>query len=322
MPWTNNQLKAINNKGHNIIVSAGAGSGKTTVLKERVLNKLNYGINVNELLILTFTNASAKEMKERIKKVIKANNLKEQEELLDSSYITTFDSFSLSLVKKYHYKLGIDKNISIVDNSIIEFEQRKILDDIFIHLYDIKDNNFITLIKTFVLKDDKELKNAILNMNNKIALRYGKYEYLNDYISKLDSIEYKESLIKAYKKCIDNKIEELRSYIDELISISPVEYQRKIEESPFMRLFNENLSLDESLPLLRDFSLPKLPNKSEEEIKNIKNLISDTIKKLKPNLVSSTQDLTNQIENTKKYVLAIIEILIELNKKKYFLAII
>ena len=67
---TTEQLLAVNKQNTNIIVSAGAGSGKTTVLKERVLRILNQGIDINKLIILTFTNNAAKEMKERIRKII------------------------------------------------------------------------------------------------------------------------------------------------------------------------------------------------------------------------------------------------------------
>ena len=69
--WTSEQKDAIYNSGNNIIVSAGAGSGKTAVLTTRVLHKLSLGIHMNELLILTFTKAAAAEMKERIRKKIK-----------------------------------------------------------------------------------------------------------------------------------------------------------------------------------------------------------------------------------------------------------
>ena len=66
--WTKEQEEAINQSGQNIIVSAGAGSGKTAVLSERVITKLKKGISLDNLLILTFTNAAAAEMKERIRK--------------------------------------------------------------------------------------------------------------------------------------------------------------------------------------------------------------------------------------------------------------
>ena len=69
--WTDEQWSAIYEDGKNIIVSAGAGSGKTAVLTERVLRKLRDGVNINELLILTFTKAAAGEMADRIRKKIK-----------------------------------------------------------------------------------------------------------------------------------------------------------------------------------------------------------------------------------------------------------
>ena len=102
--WTKEQELAINTEGSNIIVSAGAGSGKTAVLTERVITKLKKGVHINELLILTFTNNAAAEMKERIKKAIsKLPELTEEMNLIETANITTFDAYVLSLVKKYHY---------------------------------------------------------------------------------------------------------------------------------------------------------------------------------------------------------------------------
>ena len=125
MKWTREQENAINLEGKNIIVSAGAGSGKTAVLTERVIRKLKSGVHINELLILTFTNAAANEMKERIRKAIKKDNsLKEELDLIDSAYITTFDSYALSIVKKYHTHLNITNNIKITDEVIINLKKK------------------------------------------------------------------------------------------------------------------------------------------------------------------------------------------------------
>ena len=99
--WTKEQEEAIYKSGTNIIVSAGAGSGKTAVLTERVIKKVENGTHINELLILTFTKAAAAEMKERIRDSLKKNGFDEELKLIDSAYITTFDSYSLSVVKKY-----------------------------------------------------------------------------------------------------------------------------------------------------------------------------------------------------------------------------
>ena len=105
MAWTEQQLKAIYERGKNIIVSAGAGSGKTAVLSERILDYCLKGNDIRKVLVLTFTNAAAMEMKERIRKKLLDNNLFEQAELIDSAAITTFDAYSLALVKKYYYKI-------------------------------------------------------------------------------------------------------------------------------------------------------------------------------------------------------------------------
>ncbi len=107
MAWTKEQQLAINASNTNIIVSAGAGSGKTAVLTTRVIELIKKGIHIDELLILTFTNAAAKEMKERIKKKLKEEHKDEELTRIDSAYITTFDSFALSIVKKYHYLLKL-----------------------------------------------------------------------------------------------------------------------------------------------------------------------------------------------------------------------
>ena len=184
MKWSEEQLQAINEEGKNIIVSAGAGSGKTAVLSERVLRKLKEGVHINELLVLTFTNAAAQEMKERIRKKIKeTEGLEEEQDLIDAAYITTFDSFSLSMVKKYHTKLNITNNIAITDEVIIDLEKHNIIDKIFDKYYENPNQLFKNLITDFCLKDDRELKNYILNIYKKIELKYDKKDFLETYIT-------------------------------------------------------------------------------------------------------------------------------------------
>ena len=129
--WTLEQKEAIYKEGTNIIVSAGAGSGKTAVLTERVLEKVKRGISVDNLLILTFTKMAAKEMKERIYVKLKDAGLTSELSKLDTADITTFDAYALSLVKKYHYYLNVSKDISIIDSSVIELYKIKVLNDIF-----------------------------------------------------------------------------------------------------------------------------------------------------------------------------------------------
>ena len=174
--WTKEQQEAIDSEGMNIIVSAGAGSGKTAVLSERALRKVVEGVDIDRLLILTFTKAAAYEMMLRIRKKIKQAGLEEQVAKIDKAYITTFDSFSLSIVKKYHDRLNISKNVSIMDGSVSNFIKRNTLDKIMDELYLHPDEKFERLVTDFCLKDDREIREAILKLNDKLDMRYDKEE--------------------------------------------------------------------------------------------------------------------------------------------------
>ena len=133
--WTEEQQQAIDLEGSNILVSAGAGSGKTAVLSERTLRKVKSGVNIDQILILTFTKAAAYEMMLRIRDKISKAGLLEQLNRIDKAYITTFDSFALSVVKKYHDRLNLAKNIAIVDENVISLLKKEVLDEVFEKFY-------------------------------------------------------------------------------------------------------------------------------------------------------------------------------------------
>lgn len=314
MDWTNEQLLAINEENKNIIVSAGAGSGKTAVLTERVIRKLKSGVDINNLLILTFTNKAALEMKDRIRTSIsKDENLKKQLDLIDSSYITTFDSFSLSIVKKYSYLLGISKNITIADQSTIYLKTKEIIDEIFNKLYKEKNESFLNLLNSFTIKNDNDIKKYILNINSALDLKYDKINYLNNYIKNYFNDSYLELLIKDYVQLLKRKIQELRTLLDEISYCTDVDYFSILNES-FLPLINSETYTDIKNNL--EFKIPSLPRGSEDDAKNIK----EEIKKTKEKLVELTRfenenELKSTYLSTTENVKIIIEIIKELDKK-------
>ena len=124
--WTNQQKLAITTNNRNILVSASAGSGKTAVLVERVISKVILEeIDIDKLLIVTFTNASAVELKERLLSAIykgieeDSNNifLKKQLENINRASITTIHAFCYQIIQSNFYVLGIDPNVQICDES-------------------------------------------------------------------------------------------------------------------------------------------------------------------------------------------------------------
>jgi len=314
--WTTEQQLAIDKEGSNIIVSAGAGSGKTAVLSERTIRKLLNGVNIDNLLILTFTNAAAFEMKMRIRdKIKKYPELKDQLDRIDSAYITTFDSYSLSLVKKYHYLLNIDNDVKIIDSSVIKLEKIKILDKIFDNYYEQEDPLFLKLISDFTLKDDKEIKESILKLNDKLDLKYKKHDYLLNYINDTFKDEVINNYIDLFNKYLTKKINKINKYLKNISLSTDGDYYIILEES--IKPLLESTTYDEIIKNL-EVKIPRLPNNSEEEVKYNKTMISNIITSLKKECIYlSTSEIRNNYYETKDYIKVIIDIILKLDQEIY-----
>ena len=310
MNWTKEQQLAINREGCNLIVSAGAGSGKTAVLSERVLRKLQEGVDIRNILILTFTNEAAGEMKERIRKKIKQANLNEQLSFLDAAYITTFDAYAFSLVKKYHYLFNLDANLSIIDSSVINLEKRRILDDIVMNLYNTKDPCYLKLVRDFTSRDDASIKDAILNISNTLDLRYDKFDYLKHYVNDFYSDEYIDKIFNEYFLYLKNLtllIEEdyyaLEGYLNDLQREKCYDALSKIFNP---RNYNDLYSHKVTLPQFRGL---------EEEATSLKEILKEHVKELDELTIYSEEELKSQLKSTKEYVEAIISIILQLDEK-------
>ena len=311
--WTEDQQKAISQCGHNIIVSAGAGSGKTAVLTERVIEKLKKGIKIDELLILTFTNAAAGEMKDRIRKKISAYpDLKDNLDYLDSSYITTFDSYTLSLVKKYHYLLNVSKNLSIVDNSIISLKKEEILEEVFNFLYEKENEKFLKLINDFCIKNDNNIKSSIMKIITSLELKSDKEEYLNTYIKNYFSDENIYRLIEEYLELINTEVTTIGTYLYLISSCDYTEYYEQLCKSLEPLLNSNGYTL---YKMNSDISLPRRP-RGTDDIKEFKDKIDESLKKIRElTRFDSIDEIKNTFAISKEYVEAIILVINLYNKK-------
>lgn len=312
---TNMQKLAVDKEKTNIIVSAGAGSGKTTVLKTRVERKLLDGVNINDLIILTFTNAAASEMKDRIRKVIKNNkDIAYMEEYIDSSYITTFDAFAQSMVKKYAYLLNMSDNFSIIDANIVNIEIDKIIDDIFEELYQENNPHFIKLISEQTTKNDKQIRNSIKNVYRKLQNMIDKDTYLNTYIDHFYSDEFITNTFNIFEEYVFSIKDDILDNLDNLEEYSKSETieQNEIATS----LFKNASSYDEILETI-DFKLVvNRGNNYTEGVNIILEKITDLKKKIK-NLKTNGDKkmLINNYLLTKDYAKIIIKILKKLDTK-------
>ena len=158
MKWTKNQLEAIETKNRNILVAAAAGSGKTAVLVERIIQKIiKDKVDIDKLLVVTFTNAAASEIRQRILEAInkkleeEPNNedLQKQIILLNKSNISTIHSFCLSVIKNNFFEIGISPDFRIGETSELELLKLETIDDLFEELYEENNKNFIKLTEIY-----------------------------------------------------------------------------------------------------------------------------------------------------------------------------
>ena len=310
--WTDEQLSAINEENKNIIVSAGAGSGKTAVLTTRVIRKIKAGTRINELLILTFTNMAAKEMKERIKSKLKDEGLMDEYNLIDSSYITTFDSFSLTVVKKYHYLMDVSKNINVLDNSVLLIKQKEVLEKIFDELYEKEDEDFIHLINDFCMKDDKNISKLILDLSSKLDLIPDKKSFLESYLDNYYTEDNYRRLTDSYISIIHSKLEALGNFLEE------ISYQCEPEKYEEVLSHYSNLLTASSYEDIRVKSAFKTPSISglSEEAKAIKTKINECCNEIKELCSYNTIDeMIDEIKSTYSYVKSIISIILKLDEE-------
>ena len=313
MAPTKEQKLAIETEGKNIIVSAGAGAGKTAVLTARVLRKLNQGIHINELLILTFTNAAAAEMKNRIREEIMNNNsLIEEANLLDSAYITTFDSYSLSLVKKYHTVLNITNKINITEESTINMIKRDLLDQILNENYLSPKKDFMNLINDFCLKNDNDLRTYLLNSYKKLELKYDKSSYLENYISNEFTDSKIDNFINEYVELIREKQTNIEELMKDLVNYFENDFIIKVEDSLSSLLKAKTYEDFAKLNIEK----PRTPNKSDPIGKNIKDSIYKLVEEINNLCIyETTTEMKEELLSTKNNLEVIVSILKEFDKR-------
>lgn len=311
--WTKEQQEAIDKEGKNIIVSAGAGSGKTAVLSERALRKVKGGVDIDKLLILTFTKAAAYEMMIRIREKLKEAGLTDQLEKIEKAYITTFDSFALSIVKKYHSVLNISSQVSIIDENIMSLTKEQYLNEIFEELYHSGNSKFDHLIRDFCMKDDQELKKSILKVNEKLDMKYDKEEYLNNYLKRFEDKQLEEG-VKEFERLLKRELDTIYKELDIIRQEVDGDFYDQFLST--LRPLLESTTYDELRQAMDDWNPPRLPNQSSDTVKKSKKRIKDLVDSLSEKCIyEDSKDILETILSTKDYIEIMIEIIRMLDQK-------
>ncbi len=211
--WTDEQQKVIDSRGSNLLVAAAAGSGKTAVLIERIISMItdeNNPVDLDEILGVTFTNAAATEMKERISDAINKKlsehpedtRLKRQNILLSKAKISTIHSFCLDVIRSNFHRVNIDSDFKTVEPEEMGILKEESMVETFEQLYEIGDEGFLKIVSMLSNKlNDDEAISSLIKIYDKILAYPNPFEYLRKSLKSYEEIEkngYKTSEVYRY----------------------------------------------------------------------------------------------------------------------------
>ena len=222
--WTEEQMTAITEHGKSILVSAAAGSGKTSVMVERILRMIIDGkADVDGILVLTFTNASAADMRDKLSKAIRnaikekpeeSVRLKSQLDRLYRAYITTFDSFAVRIIREFFYMTDIDPNFRACDEIESSIMKNESIDELFESAYAndglIEGGSFRKFLRLYTdAGREDSIKTEIINSYDKLRTMpdyfnwaYEKAECLSIEKNDFDNSNLKNWLIDEFAEII------------------------------------------------------------------------------------------------------------------------
>ena len=313
--WTNEQLQAIQEKDSNILVAAAAGSGKTAVLVERIIHKIiDEKMDIDKILVVTFTNAAASEMRERILEAIYKKleenpenvHLQRQIILLNKASICTIHSFCLDVIHNHFYEIDLPSNFKIADTAEIDLLKQEVLDDLFEQKYTENDKDFIELLENYTnYRGDEALQELVLKI----------YKFIQSSPFPIKWLQEKLELLKIEDKDIsqtiwgDLIIQTVEDDIQEsIMQLEAVKSKMALypEMTKFYQTISEDIinlqdlqkynSWDELYIKLLNFNFSKWPvdkkvtNDLKEDSKGIRDKVKKHIKEKTAKLLSCSQE--------------------------------
>lgn len=345
--WTEEQQQAINEKGANILVAAAAGSGKTAVLVERIINKvINEKIDIDRILVVTFTSAAASEIRERILEAIykkleenpEDTNLQKQINLINKANISTIHSFCLDVIRNNFYELDISSNFRVADTTEIELMKYEVLDELFEEKYLSNDKDFEDLINIYTgYRGDEGLQNLVLNIYKFIQSSPFPEKWLNDKVNLFKNTNQDFAQTIWGKTILENIEEELTEGIMQLQNI--LKDMKKIDElSKFTKIIQEDIynledilrytnSWDNTLTKINNLVWQKWPTDKKitidlkEQAKEVRNKVKEIInksikKKIAYDSIQANEDINEMDVTLTKLKNLLVEFMFKFASKK------
>ena len=353
--WTEEQWEAITGNDGNLLVAAAAGAGKTAVLVERIIRKITdekNPVDIDKLLVVTFTNAAATEMRERIAEAISERvekdpgsvNIQRQLTLLGKASITTIHSFCLDVIRSNFQQINIDPGFRIADETESQLMKLEALSEVFDEQYEIGNTEFFELLECYGSnRDDRALQDMVLSLYDFIQSSPWPEEWLEKMTENLnvpDGTDFGETPwgkvlldtvkieFEGLKKMMTHALDILKYaqglekyqavYMDDLANIEAV-----------LKLFNESgkTQWDSIFNAINNIEFATLPrcgkevDKGKQEIvKKIRDDVKQEIKKIREKIViSDSEEIIIDMKNLypkMKYFAGLVKQLAQKYEKK------
>ena len=229
--WTPAQKSAIDTRDCNVLVSAAAGSGKTAVLVERIISMItdpDKNIDIDRLVVVTFTKAAAAQMKDKIRKALDSMldenpgdvNLLRQITLLNNAQITTIDSFCLWIIRNHFPEVNLDPGFRIMDEGEKKLIENDVLEDVLEEFYAEADEDFFNLVDAFGMgRDDSGLVSIIDKIYRFSRSNPWIDEWFDECMLVYDDETYDNPAIKELYDSIKNALLDYRDKYNRLVEI-------------------------------------------------------------------------------------------------------
>lgn len=234
--WTRAQEQVLRARNHNILVAAAAGSGKTAVLVERIIQMIcdeKNGVDIDQLLIVTFTNAAAGEMRARIGSALEArletegNNahIQKQLMLLQSAHISTIHGFCLFVIRNYFHAIGLEPGLRVGDENEVTILKSQVLNQLLEDAYERADENFLQMVESFAGdKSDRGLEKILFSLYDQAmaspSFSQWKKRMLMPYecacVEEMEQSEWMKNLLETVRLQVTDTRQILQNYLEKI----------------------------------------------------------------------------------------------------------